>query len=448
MVSAKSPLRRKLGVLCGLLVAAMPCDRTSAWSPLGGVLRGRDSESAGAGLGTCWPGQSRVLGGCLGPPTSCPVGMEPSAFWCVPKMVHVPGMAPSQPRAEGTKRIAPFDLDVTEVTVAEYEECRLSGHCIGPSPLEKWGPGAAQFPVAEVTWYDANDYCRWRGKRLPTADEWDWAAGGTVRRTRYPWGNEALSDSICRSSDRQAAAKGPVGCPVGSHPRDASPEGVLDLAGGVAEWTSTARVGKPGVRLIRGTEFLGAGHDSIPMMVKSVDLGFRCARDPLIPMSAPSKWIEGIAGVYGADHLGKASRPTGAAHNAMLVERYAVDAAFIQLDWEFSPGQTCRTHGIAVPVSDEWVFLDVGAAESGQACIISLRATSGGELVLEERSARSTACEARLCWPGMPLSLKWRLDQRRVANVGALRLSAEWRRAVEVYEGHGRFLRGGVLPNQ
>ena len=111
-------------------------------------------------------------------------------------------------------RVRGFSIDRLEVRRAGYAACVEAGRC-GPARCES----AASDPVRCVTWTDATAYCAWRGGRLPTEAEWQRAAGGAIDADRrYPWGNEAPT--------------------AGSTPRDETPEGVRDLGGSLAEWTS------------------------------------------------------------------------------------------------------------------------------------------------------------------------------------------------------------------
>jgi formylglycine-generating enzyme required for sulfatase activity len=100
-------------------------------------------------------------------------------------------------------------------------------------------PGHEQHPAIEMTWYGARDYCRWLDKRLPTEAEREYAARGLEGRI-YPWGNDAPS----RRRAHYGAGWGKTR-PVGSLPEGATPEGVLDLAGNVHEWTSSIALAYP-----------------------------------------------------------------------------------------------------------------------------------------------------------------------------------------------------------
>ncbi len=92
-------------------------------------------------------------------------------------------------------------------------------------------PGAADRPAAESTWPGAVAFCKWRHARLLTEAEWEAAARGREGRL-YPWG------AAPPTRERAVFARAATG-PVGRRPAGATPQGVFDLAGNVAEWTSS-----------------------------------------------------------------------------------------------------------------------------------------------------------------------------------------------------------------
>ncbi len=188
--------------------------------------------------------------------------------------------------------VSGFWIGRTEVTVAEYGRCVVVGRCQAPA-FEGGGLRfqRARFPVTLVTFDDAQRYCTFRGGRLPTEAEFERAARGAQRRL-YPWGNAWHGKVANHGRSGVDATDSSDGfaelAPVGSFPDGATPEGVLDLAGNVEEWTAdlyAASYGAPpgSERVVRGGSYhsaapflRGAARTGKPPETREPTLGFRC----------------------------------------------------------------------------------------------------------------------------------------------------------------------------
>lgn len=124
--------------------------------------------------------------------------------------------------------ISAFQIDRHEVTNAQYGMFLDKTHHAAPYHWTNGHP-AADLPVYNVSWDDANAYCQWKGARLPTEAEWERAARGGLEEQSYPWGDKADAKLA-----RFNVASGPG--PVGKFPPNGF--GVFDMAGNVSEWTA------------------------------------------------------------------------------------------------------------------------------------------------------------------------------------------------------------------
>jgi len=134
-----------------------------------------------------------------------------------------------------------------------------------------------KHPVVHVSRKDAMAYCESQGKRLPTEDEWEFAARGTERLV-FPWGNE-WDESKANWGERNQGA-----LPVGSFAKGDTPTGYKDLAGNVWEWTASDEGNRAVLKGGSWWDFNPAALRGAARMIEdptytSSDIGFRCARD-------------------------------------------------------------------------------------------------------------------------------------------------------------------------
>lgn len=189
-----------------------------------------------------------------------------------------------------------FEIDKLEVTNQEFERFVwetgyvTSAEKAGETSWRYYAKDKPSHPVVKVSWNDAGAYCAWAGKRLPSEAEWEKAARGTDARA-YPWGNQW---DAARANAKEAGYRRTTA--VGSFPAGASPYGVMDMAGNVAEWTTDwfkAYAGSDFASPYFGEKYRvirGGGWFSDKQLVRTTerscsgvelandDVGFRCAR--------------------------------------------------------------------------------------------------------------------------------------------------------------------------
>ena len=126
-----------------------------------------------------------------------------------------------------------FWIDKFEVTNDQYMKCVMNGGCELPKYTETFvNPIYINHPVRGVNWYDAQAYCIWAGRELPTEAQWEKAARSTDGRI-YPWGNEKPNNNFVLQTNNLHWVED-----VGSYPLGASPYGAMDMAGNVMEWVA------------------------------------------------------------------------------------------------------------------------------------------------------------------------------------------------------------------
>jgi formylglycine-generating enzyme required for sulfatase activity len=249
------------------------------------------------------------------PPTYTPTPTIPPGMVYIPAGEFIMGSEEgrSNERPTHTVYLDAFYIDKYEVTNAQYQVCVEKGACNAPSITTAYDhANYAQHPVVYVIWNDADAYCGWAGKRLPTEAQWEKAARGGLQipnpqnpgelmgnpnpRRRYPWGDE-FDKNRCNTEESGMGGTTPVGK---YSPQGDSPYGVADMAGNVWEWTSSlhrpypysTEDGRedseaPGNRVLRGGSLLGdlsyarcTYRHYTPPEIRNYEVGFRCAWSP------------------------------------------------------------------------------------------------------------------------------------------------------------------------
>jgi formylglycine-generating enzyme required for sulfatase activity len=141
--------------------------------------------------------------------------------------------------------VKPFYLDIYEVTCEQYQKFVDEMKYPAPAswPDGKFPKGSTRLPVTGVDWADAYAYAHWAGKRLPTEEEWEFAARGTDGRL-YPWGNQwerGIANDVSSGSGKLVE--------VGTYKQDVSPFEVFDMVGNAWEWTASDLQAYPGGQL-------------------------------------------------------------------------------------------------------------------------------------------------------------------------------------------------------
>lgn len=206
--------------------------------------------------------------------------------------------------------VGDYAIDKYEVSAGEYKKCVETGVCSAPpssylssQPKCNYGTARTAHPMNCVNYQEASNYCLWKGKRLPTEAEWEFAARGKSSNL-YPWGIDAPTCAHANWTEKPGNLS--PGCgdstsPIGTKPKGKSAAGAMDMAGNVEEWTfdwyGTFKAGaasNPGgpltgtSRVVKGsaydlsspTDQYAARREGVDPTHREVWLGFRCASGP------------------------------------------------------------------------------------------------------------------------------------------------------------------------
>jgi formylglycine-generating enzyme required for sulfatase activity len=236
----------------GRVVRIESARRVSVYVPAGRFMMGVDEAVAGYARTQC---QSTFPARFQNPRTGQNID------FCDDYFDDMIAMAPREVYVDA------FWVDRDEVTVHDYRACVAAGAC-NLDPLVAGDDRYIRddWPMVNITWDESQDYCRWRGGRLPTEAEWERAARGDNKNATWPWGEFEQPKDFNHGQPRSPAMReidrtqaqlpvqmfgdpddsdgAAVLAPPGSYSWGEGPYGTRDQAGNVAEWTADAYVGE------------------------------------------------------------------------------------------------------------------------------------------------------------------------------------------------------------
>ena len=218
----------------------------------------------------------------------------------------------SAPDAVYPVSVDAFVIAKTETTVEQFKACVDAGACAAENYTVNSGSGYCNYdrgeawlshPMNCVNWHGANEYCAWIGGRLPTEDEWQYAAthdGTQALETTYPWGNDEPTHCVNATYNDFGTGVNNVcdGTTVilwddyvgtasaGTYSAGNSPLGLQDMAGNVWEWTSSLWSAESDYYIVKGGSWSDYA-SGLPVSYRgywypdgrSYNLGFRCVAD-------------------------------------------------------------------------------------------------------------------------------------------------------------------------